>query len=201
MRAQVFSFGAKGGLNYTNISGDYSFENSSKTGINAGAFANFNFTKIIGVVAEINYEQKGFKYRSYINQTDETAGEKSFDYITIPILFKYQFGKSIKFFVTIGSYLGVLVHANDRGQTIDKLTLPPLVNSWDNDIYFDTQDVDMGLCFGAGFKVPINQIFGLVLEGRYQPGLMIIEPDKIFVEEYRNLSLNMSLGVVYHLAY
>lgn len=201
LQAQVFSFGIKGGLNYTNISGDYSFENEFKTGLNFGAFANFNFTRMMGVVSEINYEQKGFRYKSYSNQTEQIIGEKRFDYLTIPILFKYQFGKNTKFFVTIGTYLGILVYAYDKGQITDESVLPPLVSSWNHDIYFDTQDVDMGLSFGVGLQIPLNRRFGLVLEGRYQPGLMLVEPDKMFIEEYRNVSMELNLGIIYHLAY
>lgn len=201
--AQVFSFGIKGGITYANISGNYSLINEYKTGLNSGVFANFNFTKNVGVVSEINYEQKGFKYNNgnFNNQVLRINGEKRFDYFTIPIFFKYQLGSKLKFYFNIGTYMGILLYANDNGFLTDYSTSPETTSQWNNNIYFDTQDVDIGLCFGAGFQIPVNKRIGILFETRYNSGLLLIEPDKIFVEEYQNKDLSLNLGLAYHLLY
>jgi hypothetical protein len=202
VHAQVFSFGLKGGINYSNIEGDYALVSDSKIGMNPGVFANFNFTKNLGVVSEFNYEQKGFKYHSDLESlSGRIEGEKSFDYFSVPILFRYQFGRSTKFYLTIGTYMGILLAARDIGFLEDLTTSPPIIKNWNSNIYRDTQDVDVGLCFGAGFQIPINKKFGIILDGRYNKGLMLLEPDKIYVEEYKNVSFNLSAGLIYHLAY
>jgi len=202
LQAQVFSFGLKGGLNYSNVTDDFSLPTDYRTGINIGVFANLNFTKNVGIISEFNYEQKGFKYSLASGiQQEYIKGEKSFQYFTVPILFKYQFGRSTRFYITIGSYMGILLAANDKGLYEDYTTTPNTITAWDDNIYRDTQDVDIGLCFGAGLQIPINYKFGLLLDGRYNSGLMLLEPDKIYVEEYKNVSLNLSFGLVYHLAY
>ncbi len=201
-KGQVFSFGLKGGVNYSKIEGDYALISESKTGGNIGAFANLNFTKNVGVVSEFNYEQKGFKYQSYSETLSEyLEGEKSFDYFSVPILFRYQFGKSTKFYITIGTYMGILLAARDIGYSEDRTINPIEVTNWNTNIYSDTQDVDIGLCFGAGIQIPIHPKFGILLDGRYNKGLMLLEPDKIYVEEYKNLSFSIDVGLIYRLAF
>ncbi|NJO69448.1 MAG: PorT family protein [Bacteroidetes bacterium] len=169
IHAQVFSFGLKGGINSSNIDGDYSLQSDSKTGMNLGAFANFNFTKNFGVVSEFNFERKGFSYHSDLETSSEyIEGERSFDYFSVPILFRYQFGSSTKFYITIGTYMGILLAARDIGFSEDRIATPVVVTNWDTNIYRDTQDVDVGLCFGTGFQIPINTRFGIIVDGRYK---------------------------------
>ena len=165
-------------------------------------FANLNFTKNVGIVSEFNYEQKGFKYYSSLGlQQQFIEGEKSFQYFTVPILFRYQFGTNIKFYTTIGTYMGILLAAKDKGVQMDYSVSPTSTIIWIDNIYHETQDVDIGLCLGAGFQFPINHRLGLLFDGRYKPGLMLLEPDKIYIEEYKNVSFSLSIGLIYHLAY
>ena len=100
--AQV-SFGLKGGLNITRLTDttDRGYRGVANTRMNLGAFININLYGNLSLQTELLYSGKGEK---------EVSGNDyqqfNLDYIELPVLAKYTFGKqAIKFYVEGGPYI------------------------------------------------------------------------------------------------
>lgn len=200
LHSQSFTIGLKAGPNFTNISGYYSFISSYKQSISVGAFALAPMGKRIDGIFEINYEQKGFKYSSQdISNSTKTEVERIYDYLTIPVGIKYNFGKNVKPYFKIGIFLALLMDAKDIGTETNYSVSPPFENSWEESIMYKTETVDLGIFFGFGIQYKFSSKFIFLIEGNLNYGLMLLEPDKILVEEMRNMSFLVSLGFAYTL--
>ncbi len=198
--AQSYTLGVKLGSNFSNIDGYYSFISSYRQSVNGGVFLLLPMSKHIESSVELNYEQKGFQYfeQNFSNNT-KTEGERIYDYITIPTSFKYKFGKNVQPFFKAGIFLAILVNARDIGTEINYGISPPTSNSWENSIMYKTESVDLGAFFSFGIQSNISSKFLVFVEGSLNYGLIMLEPDKIFVEEIRNRSFLVSFGLGYAL--
>ena len=198
--AQSVILGVKSGPNFTNIDGYYPFTSSYRQSISAGVFVLKPMSKRIDGIFEINYEQKGFKYseQDFSNNT-KTEGERIYDYLTIPAGFKYSFGKNVKPYFKAGIFLSILMNAKDIGIETNYSVLPAESNSWENSILYKTESVDWGMFFSFGIQSKISSKLLFFVEGSLNYGLMMLEPDKVLVEEMRNRSFLVSFGIGYSL--
>lgn len=150
--AQVH-FGVKGGYNLSTLiySGTLSLEGEkSKSGFNAGIFADIPFSKSFSLVPELFYSSQGANYQnSYGN------GNLNYDYINIPILLRYKIPMGI-FFET-GLQSGILLSANKKN------------NGTTTDIMYETYSTDFAWPIGVGYQIP-DRHFGIDL--RYNLGLI-----------------------------
>ena len=198
--SQLLSLGVKAGPNFTNIEGYYPFVSSYRQSVSAGVFVLKPMSKRIDGIFEINYEQKGFKYskQDFLNNT-KTEGERIYDYLTIPAGFKYNFGKNVKPYFKAGIFLAILMMATDIGVETNYAVLPPVGDSWQNSIMYKTESVDWGMFFSFGVQYQISPKFLFLAEGTLNYGLLMLEPEKILVEEMRNRSFLVSFGLGYSL--
>jgi len=76
----------KGGVNYSNIKGDYGkdFETAFKFGVHSGLFVDFKSANAFSFQTELNFSQKGCKYSN-------PSGVQHLYYIDVPFLFKFTF--------------------------------------------------------------------------------------------------------------
>jgi len=196
--SQSFTLGLKSGLNYSNISGYYPFSSSYRQSISAGVFAFAPISKHIDGFFELNFEQKGYKYTLQdISNSTKTEGEHIYDYLTFPVGFKYKFGQKLKPYVKIGIFLALLMNAKDIGTETNYAVSPPVDNSWEKSIMYKTETVDLGIFFGFGIQYRFSSKLMFLIEGNLNYGLMLLEPDKILIEEMRNRSFLVSLGFGY----
>lgn len=138
--AQKVHYGLKAGTNFAVQSeiADYFDNNDIRVGLSAGIFGNYSFNDNIQLQAELNYDQKGAK------SDDLTA---KYDYLSVPVLFKYSLGKSdltaLRFHVNAGPYAAFLLNAEYKanGNTIDM-----------ND---QTENFEAGAILGFGLKYPV----------------------------------------------
>lgn len=97
-------------VNYTQVS-----QFVPKLGLNAGVVIKYRFIDALAVQTEINYNRKGLKAKVDEMHNDTALIGKwdySFDYIEIPLMFKYLIGKSrVGPFVEAGVYYGYLFNA------------------------------------------------------------------------------------------
>lgn len=153
--AQKFHYGAKVGANFAVQSeiADYFQNNNIRTGLSVGVFSNYSLNKKMQLQAEINYDQKGGK-------TDEYTAK--YDYLTIPVLFKYSLGKSdktaLRFNVNLGPYAGFLLNSeiDADGNSIDMKD--------------ETKNFEAGAIAGFGMKYPVGNDY-IVLDLRLGLGL------------------------------
>ena len=152
--AQV-RFGIKGGYNLSTLiySGTTSLDGEkSKSGFNAGIFADIPFSKSFSLVPELVYSAQGAGF-----QNSYASGSFSYDYMNIPVLLGYKLSMGLYF--ETGIQMGILLSANEKS------------NGTTTGIMYKTYSTDFAWPIGFGYQIP-NQHFGIDL--RYNLGLVNI---------------------------
>lgn len=179
LNAQNFKFGVQAGTNFAVQSqiGNYYNNSDIRTGLHAGIFGNYSFNESVSLQTEISYDQLGSKTETIKN---------NFDYITVPVLFKYSLGKSwktpLRFNIYTGPYVGFLINAESINETSEV--------SETTDMKDFTNKTEFGLISGLGIKYPVNNhniLFDLRL------GLGFTPVDKVNYEP-KNKYIGLSLG-------
>lgn len=175
--AQKFHYGVKAGANFAVQSeiADYFNNSDIRTGLNVAAFGNYHFNDHISLQAEVGYDQKGGK------SEDVTA---KYDYLSVPVLFKYSLGKSdqtaMKFNINLGPYAAFLLNAEmeQNDQTIDMKDA--------------TKDFEAGAILGFGMKYPVGNDH-IIFDLRMGLGLTNFS-DVESQEDSSNKYIGISLG-------
>jgi hypothetical protein len=179
VNAQKLSFGVQAGTNFSVQSqiGDYYNNEDILIGLHAGIFTNYALGNKTSLQAEMNYDQLGSK--------NETV-KNNYDYLNVPVLFKYSLGKSdltaLTFNMYAGPYAGYLLKAKSNVKTneIDQTT----------DLKDNTNKFTDGVIMGIGLKYPIkNQ--KIMLDFRL--GLGLTPYDKTDYEP-KNKYIGITLG-------
>jgi len=173
--SQKVHYGIKAGSNFAVQSeiADYFENNQIRVGLSAGVFGNYAINKTMQLQAEVNYDQKGAK------SEDVTA---KYDYISVPLLFKYSLGKSdhtaLKFNVNLGPYAAFLLNSELEleDQTIDMAD--------------ETENFEAGAILGFGMKYPVGNNH-LLLDLRMGLGLTNFDKEN---EEPNNKYIGLTLG-------
>jgi hypothetical protein len=173
--AQGISFGVKGGVNYTSLSGDDVPDGLGwKLGFGGGVVAALNVMDMFVIQPEVLYTMKG---------GEDPDEEYSFDltYVEVPVLLKYSVPMegmiSPNFFV--GPSLGILMSAEFA----------------EEDVKDDLKTMDFGVVVGAG--VDFDMGTGKVtLDGRYTLGLMSID-DSGEEQDWKNGAISVMLGYMF----
>ena len=197
--AQLYSIGFKSGINFSNIIAEYEDDFSYKTGINSGLMLEIDYNKGLALFLELNYEQKGYRYEDTTGLDDNFfyTGMKSYDYISIPFMIKYSYGKKLKTSISGGIYLAFLVLAIDKGETINYSSSPPNKTTFSNSILSKTTNWDIGYSLGLSLEYILNERWKIMIENRLNSGMMFLDPEKIYIEEYLNLSSSITFGIVF----
>jgi Outer membrane protein beta-barrel domain len=129
-------FGVKAGYNLSDISisgNNVASSSSSISGFNIGLLVKIPLCHHFSLQPELMYSGQG------ASLTD-TSAQLRYNYINVPVLFKYQHGSGL--FAETGPQLGFLVSANLTG------------SGKDADVTSSTQPSDFSWVFGIGYKVP-----------------------------------------------
>ena len=162
-----FKIGIIAGINYTDIRGnEYAKYNNFKVGYLFGVSFDYYLKENLSIKANINYERK-IKNRqlTYFNYDAEETGKENFseiyEYINIPILLKYEFGKS-KFFVNGGPYYSYLLNNEIK---------PDYPND-NSDMDTEQKKNDFGISLGVGTNISLNEKNDLTIEIRDDFGII-----------------------------
>ena len=169
--AQGLSLGAKAGIGipyFTHF--DLMDDDLKRTpGIMAqgGFILNYKFNSLIGIQAELLYQQKGEKIKGYINDLEEDVETRILlNYLTLPVLVQVSHSfNNFNLFGGFGPYIGYALN----GKIIE--TQPEKV---ENKLQFGKNNfrrIDFGLSFdlGCGYKVGPGNLF---LDLRYDLGFL-----------------------------
>ena len=171
---KMVSYGFKAGIDMANFTGDIS-NNSMKVGFIGGGFVEYMVAPQIGIQLEVLYAMKGTK-------EDGGDGKLKFDYLEIPVLFKYIVptqGNVSPFFFA-GPQVGFLLSAkSDPGG---------------EDIKDAFESVDFGLAFGAGANIKMES-FTLMFDGRYSLGLTNVVKDAPSGFSWKTSNIAFTVGV------
>lgn len=150
--AQHFEYGAKTGLSFAKMT---KFEDTGfKTGIYAGAFAEYVINDFVGVQAELLYSMQGARWEA----GNELLRYK-FCYVNLPIFAKIYVSKGLS--VDLGPQFGYMVSA--------KIKFKDEVSSVTNNVYDDgnLKKFDISAAIGLSYKFA----YGLEASARYNLGL------------------------------
>ncbi|SEA08300.1 porin family protein [Psychroflexus halocasei] len=181
-----FELGFGVGLNISNVSTIDNQDNaSSLISFNAGASGEYYFSDRWGVKAKLIYDRKGWS-DGFITDENMISLTTDFkvDYVTLPIMANWHFGKNRNWYLNFGPYVGFLVKAEDSELGID--------------FKDGFKSNDFGLAYGIGYKFEINESIKLYVEYDGQAGLT-----DIFEENegstIRNGRSSFNVGLLYSL--
>ena len=146
-------FGAKAGVNVSNLSSDNSLDTNTKTGFYAGLMMNAPLAENFSIQPEVLYNSVGTEY------TYGTVGTSTLtlDYITVPVMFQYNVVP--QFYLEAGPEFGFLVNAKQKIES----------GSWSGSAELDKDNFNpfnFGVGLGAGFNLTNN----IGINARYVAG-------------------------------
>lgn len=109
------TFGAKGGLNLSNLSIEDASDKNMVAGFHAGFFANMPVAGNFSIQPELLYSQKGTKWTTESSLADSEVKLK-LNYLEVPVNLVFNLTEDFDF--QLGPYVGYLLNANGEGQVV-----------------------------------------------------------------------------------
>lgn len=162
-------FGVQGGINYPDVRGfELAKYNNFKAGFLFGATFEYELGAQISLRADLNFERKVGRTRvTYFDENAVQSGTEEFrrlqNYINLPLMFKYEVGRT-PLFINGGGFFNYLLSAKYKpeypSEAEETSQLTPEKN------------VDLGVTLGVGaqFGLGANQL--LMVEVRNDLGLV-----------------------------
>ncbi len=213
-KAQKIKLGLNAGVSIPELKSNNSNELSqgykSRLASTFGAFADFNIDKTFSIKTFINYAGQGGKRTGMQPVTDippalssmlppgtllyaDFKNVSALDYLEIPVMAKWEWGNSWRYYVDIGPYVGFLLAAKqktsgssqlyfDSGGTqpveISGQPLPPQSFDATTDVKSSLKTTNFGITGGAGISKNMGKCGDLILDVRAADGLTTIQKDK-----------------------
>lgn len=150
-------FGFNVGYNSTSVSdGDAVRDPDYNRSFNFGASVDYYFSDRWSIKAKLIYDKKGWDNTSMLVDDFYVITDIDTDYITIPVMANWHFGRKRNWYLNFGPYIGFLTNAKDT-----KLNL---------DLKDDFNTTDAGLAIGIGVKIPVGDKVKIFIEYDYQGG-------------------------------
>jgi len=201
-----YAVGIKGGVNFCNYGGRYITSNyEDKITVPLGVLVQFQTNSWFSVQSELNFDPKGANYSlvktSESFYTEEYKDfEESLNYLTIPVLAKFDIGKKYRVFGYTGIYLSYLLSANIQGTYIRTNNFDPLdeeITKVARDYKSDIDNFDFGAVLGMGADFSITGQIAAFIDGRFNWGWANVAQQgqgNVF-----NNTWSINLGLVYKL--
>lgn len=197
------SIGGKAGITMSKMSFTPGTKQKMLQGKTAGITMKYWEERNFGFIAEINYEQRGWKEDF---EGAPYSFERHLDYIQIPILTSFFFGGNVvKGFFNAGPEVGYLIGtgytANFDVHNIDQYPDFPGNRMTDQLWMKPSKKFDYGISGGAGIEIAIKRKNIISLEARYYFGIGNIFPDNRAdtFSASRTSSIMVTLGYSYRL--
>ncbi len=210
--------GIEGGGSMVSLSGDgfIADRNVNDIGFVTGFSMLYHFNDHFSLKTNLFYERKGNMMKYFFNELpydlveiyikDELETKHQLDYLTLPVLARYSFGKQKSFFVNAGGYVGTLLKSVVISHNV------PKHGRYESDITRRLSRMDFGLSAGIGGQINITNNLIMSMELRSNFGLQNIGKDDsenyndskgLLIIKKDGLSNNTSsllLGVSYRLS-
>lgn len=151
-QSQELRFGVKGGLNMASIGGDNASSFKGRTSFHIGGLVEIPISEKFAIQPELLYSLQGAKF------SNQGATETyKLSYINVPVMAKYYIIDGLA--AEAGPQFGILLSAKDDYSSQGQ--------SGTVDIKDQLNTLDIGLGFGASYRLDMGVFFGL----RYNFGL------------------------------
>lgn len=159
---------------------------STRIGFNAGAFGDYFFSDRWSIKVKLIYDQKGWD-DGFINDMDKGLSMKTnyhLDYLNIPVMANWHFGKKRNWYLNFGPYAGILLSAKETALNMD---LKDYI-----------QTADFGLGVGIGVKIPVSEGIKIMIETDGQGGITDIIKNNQGTR-FQNNRFSINTGLVFAL--
>ena len=155
-------FGVGIGYNGATVSNSNNQSTDVKSGFNAAVSFDNYFSNRRSIKAKVIYDQKGwgngfFSISSPSSNFTYQAVDYSLNYITVPVMANWHFGKTRKWYLDFGPYVGFLLDAK--------------VSNYNGSLKSAFNTTDGGLAYGIGVKLPIAEKAKFYIEFDGQNGI------------------------------
>ncbi|MFD2870947.1 porin family protein [Mucilaginibacter ximonensis] len=171
------------GINASQVTDANNYSSDAVAGLNAGIAVDHNFSRDWGISVGLNYQQKGWGNGFVIlpDNSEIDGVNYKLNYLTVPVLAKWHFGRTNNWYVDLGPYVGFLLSASESSNTV-----------FDAKSYFN--NVDGGLALGIGVKIPINRYSHFFIEYAAQAGVANVYRDSYSSVQNITNGLNVGIG-------
>ena len=180
-----FEFGIAGGYNGATAQSGSNTNSSYLNAFNAGVSGDYFFSDRWSVKAKLTYDQKGWA-DGYItvDGSQPVATDYKLNYLTIPVMANWHFGKTRNWYLNFGPYAGILLSAKETALNMD---LKDFI-----------QSSDFGLALGIGVKIPVANRIKILFELDGQSGFTDLFKDNQGTS-VRNIRSSINTGLVFAL--
>ncbi len=200
----TIAVGGKAGATLSRVNFNPTVEQVMLPGMTAGVMIRYIEEKNFGLIAELNFTQRGWKEKF---EESDYQYSHNFTYLELPIMTHIFFGNQrVKGFINLGPEIEVMLGnrissnfsyqdaAEDEYFINDNRHIEQLSMKVSNKL-------DYGICAGAGMELNLNSKHSLLLEGRFYYGLTDVFPNhKTDVFSSSNsMTISVTLGYFYRL--
>jgi hypothetical protein len=195
------AYGFNGGINLNSAYANETLKKYSGTmaGLHIDGYFKISMDKHFGLKAILAYDQNGYIYRSLtfsdVIGNDLGTGDllEKLNYLNVPLLTEYSFGKKIKFYAEAGVFTGYLL----KYTIVRKIKEP--VSSVTKTTSDYRKKVNFGLSAGAGLHIPLNSRKKLVFAVRNNLGLAnIYKPQSTEKGTIKTNSFSIVTGLTFN---
>ena len=169
VQAQGIRFGLKAGANLSNVTGNLNNQDvyKNKFGFVGGAILNVGLVdKVLSLQPEVLFSQKGFEYadKSFTvgGNTNRYSGNRTYNYIDVPVLLKVQ---AAGLFFEAGPQYSYLLNVRDNASY--SLNGNPISSSAANQNLDNVRRNEIGYAAGLGYEASN----GFLIDVRYNGSL------------------------------
>ncbi|MBF8150557.1 PorT family protein [Winogradskyella sp. F6397] len=188
--SKAVQLGAKGGVNFSKLTGDDFEDVDARTSFNVGLIAELPLSERISFQPELFYSGQGFDIVQSEDRIFDTSEDVEYqlDYIQVPLLLKAYLIKGLS--VEVGPQFGFKIH--------EEFDSEPNADGGDVEIDEDdsyVKDFDTSLALGTSYKFDS----GFFVSARYTMGLTSIFKDDTLFENVdgKNEVLQVGLGFMF----
>ncbi len=184
----ALDFGVNVGYNSSSVQYSQGNQTSSYTsGVNVGGYLEYYFSDRWSIKGKLAFDQKGWGNGYLIdNQGNEVDGVNfHVNYLTIPVMANWHFGRTRNWYLHFGPYVGVLLNATESSNS--GLPIKSAFNS-----------TDVGLDLGIGIKIPVSNKMKLFFEYDGQGGATTIFKQSNG-DNVQNLRESLNVGLAFSL--
>lgn len=147
----------------------------------AGISYQYSFSENFSFFSALDYERKGSVVSLqlsglYVGPEDLKA-HTNYNYMVLPLLARYSFGKHLKMFVNAGPYVAYLIKVTSVTEETD------FVPHTELDLTDESYRYDLGISAGLGLRIPVNEKMAFTVEVRNNLGLVNTLKEAPTVEE------------------
>lgn len=155
--------GANVGYNLSTVTSGSNTNSSYRSGFNVSGFADVYLSDRWSIKTKLSYDQKGWDEGTFYIDDMMFATDFRYDYLTIPVMANWHFGRTKNWYLNFGPYAGILLKAQASEINLD---LKELSNT-----------LDVGLALGIGVKIPVADRVKVLLEADGQAGITDVVKD------------------------